>query len=132
MLCAGKFCDSLRIFSGKKDSSEYYKDLVKQLIFLNSRYMKHMSQVLSGAGASTVALPNPNPSTTTPQTTSNLNDVKPFFQLSSTDPSNIGSTCPSHCMCSCPSVNSNFEFNQEPSNLGDTKMQIFANPWKYT
>ena len=92
-----------------------------------------MSQVLSGAGASTVALPNLTPTTISPQTTSNLNDVKPFFQLKNpTDSSNIGSTCPSHCMCSCPSVNSNFEFNQDPSNLGDIKMQILLNPWKYT
>ena len=86
--------------------------------------MKHMSQVLSaGAGASTVALPNPNPSMTTESsssgtTTSNRNDVKPFFTTTTTDSSSAdfsllnGGSCPSHCMCTCPQI-TNFNSNND-------------------
>ena len=79
-----------------------------------------MSQVLSaGAGASTVALPNPNPSMTTESsssgitTTSNRNDVKPFFTTDSSDDSLLnGGSCPSHCMCTCPQI-TNFNSNND-------------------
>ena len=90
-----------------------------------------MSQVLSaGAGASTVALPNPNPSMTTESsssgitTTSNRNDVKPFFTTDSSADSLLnGGSCPSHCMCTCPQI-TNFNSNDDLTKKVDLDISL--------
>ena len=100
-----------------------------------------MSQVLSaGAGASTVALPNPNPSTTTDSstklnfeklnfdgmtTTSNRNDVKPFFTTTtdSSADSLLSGSCPSHCMCTCPQI-TNFSSNDDLTKKVDLDISL--------
>ena len=75
-----------------------------------------MSQVLSGAESSTVTVPSSSTAssfdTTNFETTSNQNDVKPFF---TPEPSN-SLTCPTHCMCTCPQlgeINTNSNFMDE-------------------